>query len=202
MTLEANDPKDIVSGKRKSSLTERAHDAAKSVKKVITQLSPSHSSTPPPPLHKKARVHSVLSENESASIGTGADSQNPPQQDCSEHGSASQNSPAPPSTCSSSPDVEVLMREEADCLELEKMQKGWCTSVYAFFKPDPEIMYDKSGRKSHVFACTAKGCCTKVTRYLDTKDAQSTSNMRKHVRKCWGEDVLEATNSAKNKDVA
>ncbi|KAG6824325.1 hypothetical protein H0H92_007188, partial [Tricholoma furcatifolium] len=162
----------------------------------------SHSPTPPPPLHKKARVRSVLSEKESASIGMGADDHNPPQQDRGEHGSASQNSPAPPSTRSSSPDVEILVQEEVDHLELEKMQKGWHTSVYALFKPDPKIIYDKSGRKSHVFACTAKGCRTKVTRYLDTKDVQSTSNMRKHVRKCWGEDVLEATDSAKNKNIA
>jgi len=39
-----------------------------------------------------------------------------------------------------------------------------------------------------------------VRRYLDKKDANSTSNMRKHARKCWGDDVVKAADNAKTAD--
>ena len=37
-------------------------------------------------------------------------------------------------------------------------------------------------------------------RYLDTGDAQSTGNMRRHVAKCpcWGPDILKAADNASN----
>ncbi|KAG6822774.1 hypothetical protein H0H92_012635, partial [Tricholoma furcatifolium] len=68
----ADDPKDIVSGKRKRSLTERAHDAAKSVKKLgntpnITECdeldrlfyfpNPPSPSRPCPAFHQKEPQH-------------------------------------------------------------------------------------------------------------------------------------------------
>jgi hypothetical protein len=37
-----------------------------------------------------------------------------------------------------------------------------------------------------------------VRRYLDKGDAKSTSNMRKHAKKCWGEEVLASADKAKN----
>jgi hypothetical protein len=77
------------------------------------------------------------------------------------------------------------------------MSKGWRTCVYAFFGPVPKIKY-REGRKCHVFQCSAKNCKHGIARYLDTKDAQSTGNMRKHVRKCWGEDVLKAADQARD----
>ncbi|KAI6111131.1 hypothetical protein F5141DRAFT_1188361 [Pisolithus sp. B1] len=43
----------------------------------------------------------------------------------------------------------------------------------------------------HVFWCTEKGCKKGVRRYLDKSDAWSTGNMCKHVKACWGEDVLQ-----------
>jgi hypothetical protein len=67
--------------------------------------------------------------------------------------------------------------------------------VYAFFEPDIRIEYEAKGvvrRKCHVFSCAGGHCSTHIKCYLDTKDAQSTSNMRKHVVKCWGREVLAA----------
>jgi hypothetical protein len=39
-----------------------------------------------------------------------------------------------------------------------------------------------------------------VRRYLDKGDSKSTSNMRKHARKCWGIDIVEAADNAKTAD--
>jgi hypothetical protein len=39
-----------------------------------------------------------------------------------------------------------------------------------------------------------------VRRFLDTGDARSTGNLRKHARKCWGEDVVTAADNARNAD--
>ena len=60
-----------------------------------------------------------------------------------------------------------------------------------FFKPTPSIEYIKE-RCVHVFECCAKHCKGKVNgrmvrRYLDTSDAKSTGNLRKHARVCWGQ---------------
>ena len=38
--------------------------------------------------------------------------------------------------------------------------------------------------------CSAVGCTHEVRRFIGTSDSQSTGNMRRHVRKCWGEDTL------------
>jgi hypothetical protein len=75
------------------------------------------------------------------------------------------------------------------------MRKKWQSAVYAFFEPDIRIEYEVKGaarRKCHIFSCAGGHCSTRIKRYLDTKDAQSTSNMRKHVVKCWGREVLAA----------
>jgi hypothetical protein len=54
------------------------------------------------------------------------------------------------------------------------------------------------GQRTHEFKCQAKGCKAKVQHFLDKGDARSTGNMQKHVQACWGEDVLQATNQAKD----
>jgi hypothetical protein len=36
-------------------------------------------------------------------------------------------------------------------------------------------------------------CC-----YLDTTDAKLTSNLRKHVKICWGEDIVAAANETRD----
>jgi len=69
--------------------------------------------------------------------------------------------------------------------------------MYAFFELVPKIV-TINGRNAHEFGCLAKGCKTTVRRFLDKGDAHSTGNMCKHVRSCWGADVLEAADEAKN----
>jgi hypothetical protein len=56
------------------------------------------------------------------------------------------------------------------------------------------------GRRCHAFQCLAKICKQKsrsVRRYLDTGDAKSTSNLRKHAKKCWGDAVVASADKAK-----
>ncbi|KAL4071957.1 hypothetical protein J3A83DRAFT_4093112, partial [Scleroderma citrinum] len=60
---------------------------------------------------------------------------------------------------------------------------------YAFFSSSPTIEYI-GGCCSHVFKCTAKGCRKSIHQFLDKGDAHSTRSMHKHVKACWGEDVL------------
>ncbi|TFY55495.1 hypothetical protein EVJ58_g8214 [Rhodofomes roseus] len=93
--------------------------------------------------------------------------------------------------------------EESAEQELARMQRKWTAPVYAFFKPDIAIEY-VDGRRLHAFRCANTGCKHDVRRYLASKDARSTSNLRKHVRKCWGIEALEAADrmstSSKAKD--
>lgn len=81
--------------------------------------------------------------------------------------------------------------------KIERLMKDWNSPVYAFFNPTPQII-EIDGRRAHDFKCQAKRCKTKVRRYLDKGDARSTGNMRKHVRSCWGDEVLKAADQAKN----
>jgi hypothetical protein len=58
-----------------------------------------------------------------------------------------------------------------------------------------------SGRRCHIFRCNAQTCKQKtweVKRYLDTNDAKSTSNLRKHAKRCWGDDIIATADKAKN----
>ncbi|SJL03663.1 uncharacterized protein ARMOST_16509 [Armillaria ostoyae] len=103
-------------------------------------------------------------------------------------------------------DVEGEELEEfSDEAELLKMMTKWTSPMYAFYSPIPEIEY-RDGRKCHIFRCTAQAnvtrCGHRIVRYLDTKDAQSTSNLRKHARKCWGEDVIKEADEAGTLDAA
>ncbi|KAG2028835.1 hypothetical protein BDR03DRAFT_882586 [Suillus americanus] len=81
--------------------------------------------------------------------------------------------------------------------KIERLMNDWNSPVYAFFDPTPQII-EIDGRRAHDFKCQAKRCKTKVRRYLDKGDARSTGNMRKHVRSCWGDEVLKAADQAKN----
>jgi hypothetical protein len=81
------------------------------------------------------------------------------------------------------------------------MKKTWKSPVYAFFEPDIRIEYEARGgarRKCHIFSCAGGHCLMRIKCYLDTKDAQLTSNMWKHVVKCWGRDVLAAAEKEDN----
>jgi hypothetical protein len=55
-----------------------------------------------------------------------------------------------------------------------------------------------NNRRAHAFRCMAKGCKANIRRFLDKKDARSTGNMRKHVKVCWGDEVLKAADDTKN----
>lgn len=41
-----------------------------------------------------------------------------------------------------------------------------------------------------------------VRRYLDTGDAKSTSNLRKHAKICWGEEALAAADNTRSVQAA
>jgi len=84
----------------------------------------------------------------------------------------------------------------------ERLVKEWNSPIYVFFKHTPSIETIK-GRRVHVFECNAKSCMGKgngrmVRRYLDTGDAKSTGNLRKHARGCWGEEAVAAADNTKN----
>jgi hypothetical protein len=72
--------------------------------------------------------------------------------------------------------------------------------IYAFFDPTPMIGYE-DGRRFHTFRCAARECKQKirgVRRFLDKGDAKSTSNMRKHAKKCWGDEIVALADNADN----
>src|SRR6202042_3983526 len=77
----------------------------------------------------------------------------------------------------------------------ERLAKKWTSPIYAFFEPTPVIEY-VNGHRSHVFKCAGWSCKKTVRWFLDKKDSTSTSNMRKHVKSCWGEDALKAAMEA------
>lgn len=85
---------------------------------------------------------------------------------------------------------------------IERLLKEWNSPIYVFFKPIPTIEYIK-GRRVHVFKCAAASCKGKgngrmVRQYLDTGDAKSTGNLRKHAKNCWGEDVVTLADGTKD----
>jgi hypothetical protein len=73
------------------------------------------------------------------------------------------------------------------------MAKEWTSPIYGFFQPCPTINVI-DGRRCHEFKCAAPLCKGKgtmpwiVRRYLDKGDRNSTSNMHKHAKNCWGEE--------------
>lgn len=79
---------------------------------------------------------------------------------------------------------------------IEQKQKRWSAATYAFFKPNPSLEEIK-GRRAYVFRCANTGCKHEVRRYLATTDTKSTSNMRRHVKSCWGKEALDAADAMK-----
>jgi hypothetical protein len=74
------------------------------------------------------------------------------------------------------------------------MSKKWTSPVYVFFKTTPQIEY-KDGRRAHVFECGAGRCRGRNSRYvyrfLDKGDSNSTSNLLRHAKICWGATEVE-----------
>jgi hypothetical protein len=100
------------------------------------------------------------------------------------------------------------MKPYTICLpDAERLIRGWNAPIYAFFVAVPEIEY-YSGRRIHVFWCLAKTCQGKgktprcVNRFFDKGDASSTSNLRKHAKKCWGDDVVKLADETKDVNLA
>jgi hypothetical protein len=84
----------------------------------------------------------------------------------------------------------------------DRLSSEWTSPIYVFFEPTPKIEYIKE-RCVHVFECSATRCMGKgngrmVRRYLDTGDAKSTSNLRKHAKICWGKEAVAAVDSTRD----
>jgi hypothetical protein len=89
-----------------------------------------------------------------------------------------------------------------EILATERLTKEWNSPIYTFFRPVPVVEY-VADHRCHSFVCAATSCLHRsrgVRRYLDKKDANSTSNLRKHAKKCWGDDVVRAADNAKTAD--
>ncbi|KIK80452.1 hypothetical protein PAXRUDRAFT_765721, partial [Paxillus rubicundulus Ve08.2h10] len=82
---------------------------------------------------------------------------------------------------------------------VEHLRKEWTSPIYAFFDPTPLIV-EINGCHMHDFECTRQGCNKRIQRYLDKRDATSTSNLQKHSKKCWGTEVVAAADGAKDAD--
>ncbi|KAF8337845.1 hypothetical protein F5887DRAFT_890305, partial [Amanita rubescens] len=77
----------------------------------------------------------------------------------------------------------------------DRLRRHWTLPVYAFYLPEPEIGYDRSGvdrRPFHDFVCANKGCNKRIRRYLDKGDAKATGNLGKHAKRCWKSNVVDA----------
>lgn len=85
------------------------------------------------------------------------------------------------------------------------MSKKWTSPVYVFFKKTPQIEY-KDGRLAHVFECGAGRCRGRnsryVYRYLDKGDANSTSNLLRHAKICWGVEVVDGATATRDVEAA
>ena len=84
----------------------------------------------------------------------------------------------------------------------ECLLKDWNLPIYMFFKPTPSIKYINSWCV-HVFECTAKSCKGHgnghyVCHYLDTSDMKSTSNLHKHAKICWTNDIVAQADKTKD----
>ncbi|KAI0752330.1 hypothetical protein C8Q80DRAFT_1078259, partial [Daedaleopsis nitida] len=76
-----------------------------------------------------------------------------------------------------------------------KLMSCWSSYIYAFYEPVPEIEY-KDGRHAHLFKCLGRGCKVRIRRFLDTRDASSTSSLQNHVESCWGTEAVKAAKEA------
>ncbi|KAH6906341.1 hypothetical protein BKA70DRAFT_1044462, partial [Coprinopsis sp. MPI-PUGE-AT-0042] len=80
----------------------------------------------------------------------------------------------------------------------------WTSPIYRFFTSTPTLEFFSS-HECHVFTC-ANPCCIglvashpgTIRRYQDTSDANLTGNLWTHIKKCWGDIVLEHSKAAAN----
>ncbi|KAH6889518.1 hypothetical protein BKA70DRAFT_1056220, partial [Coprinopsis sp. MPI-PUGE-AT-0042] len=84
----------------------------------------------------------------------------------------------------------------------DRLKLKWTSPIYGFFTSTPTLEFF-SVRECHVFTCANPRCIGRVAshpgtvrRYQDTADANSTGNLRTHVKKCWGDVALEHSKAA------
>jgi hypothetical protein len=88
---------------------------------------------------------------------------------------------------------------------LVRLSRDWVAPIYAFFEPLPFIS-EIGGRHAHEFRCTAPSCKGRgktpriVRHYLDIEDRNSSENLRKHARVCWGVDNLRGADACGNQN--
>src|ERR1700678_534044 len=79
--------------------------------------------------------------------------------------------------------------------------KEWKSPIYVFFRPTPHIEYT-GDQRAHIFECASGRCKARhgrdVCRYLDKGDRNSTSNLRKHAKVCWGDETVAAANATRD----
>jgi hypothetical protein len=72
------------------------------------------------------------------------------------------------------------------------LQRTWTSPIYSFFSRDVSIQYHDN-RMCHFFPCASrkcKGALGGVRRFQDTKDRNSTANLKHHAKRCFGEDAV------------
>ena len=83
--------------------------------------------------------------------------------------------------------------------------KEWKSPICIFFRPTPRIEYT-GDRRAHIFECACGRCKARhgrdVRRYLDKGDRNSTSNLRKHAKVCWGDETVAAADATRDIDAA
>ena len=81
----------------------------------------------------------------------------------------------------------------------DRLYKTYKSPIYVFFLPP--VYQTESKKVFHVFECAAKDCrCSSrmVKRNIKTANATSTSNLRSHAVRCWGEDVVKLAMNVKS----
>ncbi len=67
--------------------------------------------------------------------------------------------------------------------------------LYMLFSTQKLQFEGINGRVVHEFKCAATHCKHSsgriVRRYLDKSDKKSTSNLRRHARNCWGDEIVK-----------
>jgi hypothetical protein len=73
------------------------------------------------------------------------------------------------------------------------LQKTWRSAIYHFFTPNVTIGYEDK-HLFYFFKCTARVCKSAnggVHRYQDSKDRNSTTNLKQHAIRCFGVEAVD-----------
>ncbi|EKM80872.1 hypothetical protein AGABI1DRAFT_126923 [Agaricus bisporus var. burnettii JB137-S8] len=102
---------------------------------------------------------------------------------------------------------EVLNKEtepedvpEDSQAKLDTLFKTFKSPIYVCFHP-PKFSVE-NGHEFQVFQCGAKKCLAcdgrLMKRNLNTQNATSTSNLKKHASRCWGDELVKALMAVKS----